>query len=1373
MQTSWGLTSLHDMLNINHATATGSIDNCSAGPGPSLVITRNISKALGVQTFIPSRLIQGIIPDALLTKYRFWQSEDGNLVGYLVDTPRNPDEASFLEVQMENTSPTDDTGFCTSTANATIRKVPGHAILDDQKPLEEAGRFREKGMWLVNLLYARFELASLRALAMRMDNLSNCLVWTEDGTSISLVEFPRLNLSFRATYSDLDGMRLYSEDHAGLFVSNFRAPKIDAMLDGLPTSVLLENSHHEFSILLPSGTKPSRPVVDDASFATSFILERSNAEWLRNLGDVRHYLYPVHPCGAFLATTTLPSTLYLLLMRFLARQYDQVAHIAQSCVSDTTLSNEEAQIFSQLSTIADDCLPDAWACRLKLSLVLSGAETTMQCPWTALKQYEEYVRRRKYVSAACRLTHAEELTIIENGVPSVLEMSNRKSFLLGMKANPSNPIVRMQYPSKPRGVLHLDRLVDRTCVQPTIKEAILGKLGTVSYTRPIALGTPEQSEGKMIGDCAMDNLHRWIGRGLKLHGGKDNLGFLFFYELLNGTIAFKILQNDSTHMLANVLLRLLPEEDTFDCMLLSILRVLAENPELAARAPKYENPKKGMFSTMFKGSDHFSSFITKVKQFLEENQQQIYWFEPYPIIEHWLMTGIPGSGHPVELQCPASIEFSSLRLDVTDRTWVTPQIPDLGCEARYLQPRTAVTQAGIDLSVTSETINAFATLPLAGLGLQKLVTQCSRKDGNLPPVANTLPFHVDKHPSASTHVARSMVSRLTDDVNYFANTTNSKTEPRIVKFLDVHLRKIAAQPKSSEAKDAEALIVKLIDRIDRHIEKDIKFVDAVVDYVVQTANNDVTPTDHRSLAQALGQQSMEECTVTFEMLVGLLMSANGGDTLQHLNPCLSSQGAETLQDLTVAAMLTVNRVALAIRCKDLAYAVLHVLRNLDPSIDSATSKQSVERELKLKSSTLASALVTHRQCIHQDQEGAFYYDPRFLVFEFVHSIMLRGQQHNLVLKFINSVKQSKSLCHQMIMGAGKTTVVGPLLALLLGDGNRLVIQVVPGQLLEFSRGVLRETFSAVIRKAVYTFVFNRTAEASAGLVTKLSIAKASRAIVTSTPTAVKSFVIKFVELLHIIDYESIRDKNVRRQTWSLAKFFGLKHVPPQREYTVDDLQNMRAECKNAVIILQYFQEGALLLDEVDLILHPLKSELNWPLGDKIPLDLTMNRSGPGLRWQIPFVLLDAIQYYTTGRMTIELVDSRDAVKVVQDIKGVIDTGCRSKVVQTTPHVVVLDRTFYHLRLRPLLSRWILLWLKESRLRELTFEQAYGYLTDTDVSVAAVNIRNLCSDDNFKILNLTRDYLMSFMPFVLGKINRVSFGLLMPSDLERAKKLHPR
>jgi hypothetical protein len=61
----------------------------------------------------------------------------------------------------------------------------------------------------------------------------------------------------------------------------------------------------------------------------------------------------------------------------------------------------------------------------------------------------------------------------------------------------------------------------------------------------------------------------------------------------------------------------------------------------------------------------------------------------------------------------------------------------------------------------------------------------------------------------------------------------------------------------------------------------------------------------------------------------------------------------------------------------------------------------------------------------------------------------------------------------MIMGAGKTTVVGPLLAMVLATPSVLVIEVVPPALLEFSTGTFREKFGAAIRKPVFTFSFDR------------------------------------------------------------------------------------------------------------------------------------------------------------------------------------------------------------------------------------------------------------------------------------------------------------
>ena len=74
---------------------------------------------------------------------------------------------------------------------------------------------------------------------------------------------------------------------------------------------------------------------------------------------------------------------------------------------------------------------------------------------------------------------------------------------------------------------------------------------------------------------------------------------------------------------------------------------------------------------------------------------------------------------------------------------------------------------------------------------------------------------------------------------------------------------------------------------------------------------------------------------------------------------------------------------------------------------------------------------------------------------------------------MRSISRGGSHCEQMIMGGGKTTVVAPLLALMLADGASLVAQVVPAALLEFSRTCLRERFSTVLTKSVYTFHFDR------------------------------------------------------------------------------------------------------------------------------------------------------------------------------------------------------------------------------------------------------------------------------------------------------------
>jgi hypothetical protein len=57
-------------------------------PAPSLVVTRTLSEGLGQQTYIPSRFLQGILPEALLNEYQVWQNMDDSLTGYQLPSVR-------------------------------------------------------------------------------------------------------------------------------------------------------------------------------------------------------------------------------------------------------------------------------------------------------------------------------------------------------------------------------------------------------------------------------------------------------------------------------------------------------------------------------------------------------------------------------------------------------------------------------------------------------------------------------------------------------------------------------------------------------------------------------------------------------------------------------------------------------------------------------------------------------------------------------------------------------------------------------------------------------------------------------------------------------------------------------------------------------------------------------------------------------------------------------------------------------------------------------------------------------------------------------------------------------------------------------------
>lgn len=210
----------------------------------------------------------------------------------------------------------------------------------------------------------------------------------------------------------------------------------------------------------------------------------------------------------------------------------------------------------------------------------------------------------------------------------------------------------------------------------------------------------------------------------------------------------------------------------------------------------------------------------------------------------------------------------------------------------------------------------------------------------------------------------------------------------------------------------------------------------------------------------------------------------------------------------------------------------------------------------------------------------------------------------------------------------------------------------PPALLDFSAGVLRERFSAGIRKPVFTFGFDRYNTVTPTLLCKLQTARNLRAVVVTTPQAIKSFMLKFLEISHNLS----RHKNLQLEKEDRAKaesLFSMKRVRhllglgygytmSSGELSKEEIAVQRAQAEVAEQIFAIFRASVEIMDEVDIILHPLKSELNWPLGAKEPLDFTRSRAGNGLRWALPSHLLDAIFACCGMPIIADIADSKIA-----------------------------------------------------------------------------------------------------------------------------------
>ena len=1285
---------------------------------------------------------------------------------------------------------------------------------------------------------------------------------------IDRIELPRLGISFAATAEDPaesrdesrggvvgpgGSVRLECEEHAGLFLSARRSPELDALLVGLPHSLLLEGRDGALSVLLPAVAAP-RPALDRAAsvskngtaakdvavvaaeeaaavgtkgFGTDMVLDRWDAEWTRNAfqGCGGHYVYPVHGSHTALSAASLPSALYLALLRFLARRYANVCELSDLCVSDNALTPEEQQLWLAFAGVAMDPAPDACAARLRLSVAAFGTPAESLLPWDTQEELLSYVGSWRHVSASCRLSAREEQELLDSCDPEMVArsplMSNRGSYLY-LRANGSvaaaagvdgaKSACPLAYPDAPKQSTY-DAVEDRSALEEGITgEGPLGALGGLKHS------FSQYEEKEVTGVAALKKIGEWIdGGSLALDASH---GFPLLYELLNGSVPLRVLPSDDPHRWGSALMRFVPPEQS--CKpgtLMSVLRILSTSATLAKNAPKVEEKTMGAkFSAMFTQDGAIGMLMRRVQPYLRDRAAQPGGI-PMTLATRWRRRG--GYAAPDMVEVPSRGGASGVSRDAA--RWALPNFEDTDRASRVFPLShhlggEAGPWGGPNLEQTN--LAALVDQPMAELGLEKYfdagsetadpeaarISALESESTQLGSLSG-LPFDVGQHAAATTPIARQTLQRLKSDVKGAVekiNASGKSTHSRDV-LARAHLKhltpadaaRIADEAAGGDGGvtghagqaflDARRALRQILVAIRGLMARDAAAAREAAAAAASTANGlSRDPAAARSMLRlGLNRRSGAWAEATFDDLIAALLARDGAGTLAKMTPGMDATRAEAALHLAAEALLLTSRHALGARA---AVAAENALAALDaaPKTVAIAGRDACVFEISLAAKGLANLLRTRRFYFDVDPSDVSgfsrTYDPRMLVFEYAQGIILRERQVQLVRDFTAAALDEKrrSECAQMLMGEGKTTVVCPLLGFMLASDDALVTQVVPQSLLEFSRSCLRSAFAGVVRRSVLTLRFDRFTPLTPAPLYALRKAKRARAVVVTTPTALKSLVLKFLECAHLLDQSMVAKMEgglVEGHIGRLTLLFEASSETRSRSERVaeagglrpSEIAEMRKEGAVAAEIVKLFQSaGVLILDEVDLILHPLRSELHWPLGRRVPLDFSKSRSGDGLRWKLPFFLVDGIFACALGRAAAEEAQgSNEAAGIVKRIAEVVNRAVETKGVQSTPHVVLLDQSWYNAELMPLLAEWAELWLRaHGAARGVADHHMRAYLTRTKGAAEAARIiEQEAEDDSLKMINLARDWLCSLLPHVLSKINRVSYGLLSAKDVQ--------
>ncbi|KAL1495919.1 hypothetical protein AB1Y20_014561 [Prymnesium parvum] len=497
-------------------------------------------------------------------------------------------------------------------------------------------------------------------------------------------------------------------------------------------------------------------------------------------------------------------------------------------------------------------------------------------------------------------------------------------------------------------------------------------------------------------------------------------------------------------------------------------------------------------------------------------------------------------------------------------------------------------------------------------------------------------YNLENHRRVQTHIiAKSVVSRMQKDMAAFSFKEQNSTKLR-VRDINKEFERLLGALCTSDQKNRLADCKKALGQIEKASQslallqaalgagqqKELEQVSNAIVLLGRLANHCSVPSPDTPAPHGLPDSEWRskmlsryhfsilhvgelDTDIDFTFIVQALLSRSAAEDWADINPFIDGDVQNELSKLAATMLLHASAISsfnLLIVETSKLQGMLASMRTSIDELQTAVQETpgdkavlgKIESKIKVATSgvvnladSVASSLHVERHYISRD----FTYDPRLLVFEFIRSLVLRRGQVEIAQDFILALRDDNiaaiadgaqagddgavkihRLAVQVLMGQGKTAVITPLLCLLLADGERVPIVLLPDSLLDAARNIIRSTFASVINKRVFTLECSRASTTAHRYLNMIQNAIKYKGVVITTPTSAKSAILKFLEnLISLNDDSQIRGKRAIKD--------GPKPLPRRLRAALESHTGSWAN------LLQQFRSSVLIMDELDWVCH--------------------------------------------------------------------------------------------------------------------------------------------------------------------------------------------